>query len=339
MVEQQVVGLKVVGSSPTIYLIIRIKELNKINFDLNRINYIKYSTKSNSIFNNKNIIKFYWYTYFYMLINWSYNHFYKNHFTLFNYSYVSLKSFNDKNDLLSYKSLHKLKLTSKNTNIYSNKLDTYNLIKFEYKKLFNIFLKTNITSRTGVFKVNYSWKSFFIDHGVGVRYILLDKLFIKFKMIINLINIIYFFNLKILYFSNAFFRDEVNSLNWSNFKNLVNVWRRVMPFFTFKFGRIFDSAWVIFYKLRLEGYYIALIIDLQYHIKNLYYLNRAQYYIIGFVPLWYNSNLVSFAVPTSNDGITSQLFVFRFLLLITKSSKKLFFLNNFKTWYNFKKLI
>lgn len=333
-------GLKIVGSNPTIY-----------PFMYGRVDYKtvectklitrrdKFLIKDNKKFKTKNVIKLYWYVYFYTLVTLSYNYFYKNPDNWFFYIYSHLKIFENLNTLLSYKSLHKFKPKPVNSSMFVTRFGLRYEYKFDYRELFRIFLKMNTTAQVGLLKVNSSWKSFFIDHGGSIQYVLLGSLFIKFKLIINMLSVIYFFDLKILYFSNAFFRDEVNSLNWSNFKSFIKIWRRVLPFFTFKFGRIFDKAWIIFYKLRLEGYYVALVIDIQYHIKTLHYLNRAQYYTIGFVPLWYNSNLVHFAIPMSSHGAASQLFVFRFLILIIKDVKKNKYFNNFKIWSGFKKVI
>ena len=350
-------GLKVAGSNPASYPIIYNSDLydkgavainwcfkskSKSKTTEKKKNLLKQEYLTNELlpknFNSRfvKINKLLWYKYLFTILKLNYINLGRGAIDtstyLYNFSLISndVQKFND------YRGFYKLKLDAK----YDSKLEKYkNLVwdlKFNFIKSFKLFIQTNLYPSTVLFKTNPSWKSFFIDHSGNLKYFLLKKLFTKFKTLIYLLYTIYFFELKIIYFGNSLFKDETNSLNWVKLKNFISLWRYVLPFFTLKTSKIFNQAWIIFYKLRLNGYYTAFIIDLQYHIKTLYYLNRSQYYIIGVVPVWYNSNLVSFAIPVPNDSVVSQLFILRLVLLILKNTHKIKFESSFKLWLSYK---
>ena len=70
----------------------------------------------------------------------------------------------------------------------------------------------------------------------------------------------------------------------------------------------------MFSQLHLTGLRIALIFDVPYHEKTLYYLHRSGFYTIGPVPINYDKNLVDFPVPAGVDSVFTQMFFIRFIL-------------------------
>lgn len=122
-----------------------------------------------------------------------------------------------------------------------------------------------------------------------------------------------------LYFSNNFFKDELSAINWKFFKNLKNLYKYVSPFLFHKSTKIFNYGWLVFYKLRLSGFNIALLVDVLYHKKTIYYLNRSEFFTIGLVPTIYPSNLLNVSIPTGSDTFTTQLFFIKFLLKLNKT--------------------
>jgi hypothetical protein len=73
--------------------------------------------------------------------------------------------------------------------------------------------------------------------------------------------------------------------------------------------------------LKLRNFNIALVVDVLYHNKTVYYLHRNSFYTIGLVPVNYSSHLVNFAVPTSTENLQTQLFFIRFFIQIKKISR------------------
>ena len=199
--------------------------------------------------------------------------------------------------------------------------------------LLKIFLRTNSFTNTDTFHVHASWTSYYFKITFGDGCVIsIRKFFIRWKQAYYLLFNLFFYDIPLIVFGTTFFRKELLSFNWKSTPKLLSVWRYVSPFFFFKPSKIFDAANFIFLRLRMLGLNVALVLDITYHIKTLYYLNTTTFYTIGVVPINLNMHSVNFALPTSSDSLFTQLFFLRFFLVLKKSTKKKVYLDLQNSW-------
>lgn len=248
-------------------------------------------------------------------------------------------TFNNKPLNIKFKSLYQLKSTNTpqttsmdRTKLLFRKPDTHT----KMISILRVFLNTNVFTNTTLLRMHPSWVSYYFSVSFGDGCVIcIRKFFTRWKKTYYLMFNLFFYRINLLVFGTSFFKKELLALNWSVNTKLLNIWRYVSPFFYFKPSRIFDDANYIFHKLRLLGLNIALIIDVSYHHKTLYYLNTVSFYTIGVVPLNLNMYSVNFAVPTSSESLFTQLFFIRFFFSIKKKTKHYKYLELKKTWLNF----
>ena len=189
---------------------------------------------------------------------------------------------------------------------------------------------------SSVLRLHPSWISFFLmNHSGGNVHVSLSKFFLRWRRLYYFLFNIYFFNLGIIYFGNIFFKNDINSLNWSVLGRTESLFRYAHNFFTLKPSRIFNQGWVLFYKLRLSGLNLAFVCDLRFHKKTLYYLRRVQFFTIGIVPINYNQLLLDFALPSSSDNYTTQLFMLHFTRSLKKTAELHKYHSRSKLWKDF----
>lgn len=207
--------------------------------------------------------------------------------------------------------------------------------KLKQLVLFKVFLKANSTLGYTTFVPHTSQRSIFIRHGKkGVTFSSLPKLYASWANMYNLLFNLLFYKVEILIFSNSFFKNEVLALNWQNSNLLNSLWRYMRPFLTYQGLKINDFGNYVFRRLNEYGHSLALILDVAYHNKTIYYLRRHKFYILGIVPSNRNIKSVDFAFSIINDTIVNQLFFIRLILLIKKNIKMCRFNQLKATWLN-----
>jgi hypothetical protein len=180
--------------------------------------------------------------------------------------------------------------------------------------LFKVFIKINAVSVNALTAPHASFRLYFIRNKRGGAAIMsLPKLFNRWKSAYYLTYNLYYYRIDILTFAPSFFRNEVLSLNWQDLYRFKYVWRYTRPFLTLKPNKITNHAEFIFRRLRLLGLSIGLVTDILYHHKTIYYLRRSTFYSIGLVPSIYHINSVDFAIPTTYESILMQVFFVKFL--------------------------
>lgn len=209
----------------------------------------------------------------------------------------------------------------------SNNFNTPNLITIPKPKqlyffsLFKIFLRLNFFSPNKVLKVHATWSHIFLrDHKSNLSYINTLKFYTYWKRSYYLIFNLFYYKLDILFFGTSFLRKEITALNWSVKNWLKTHWRYIYPFMVNKPIKIFNYGWLVFYRLRLNGFNLALVTDVLYHSKTLYYLGRANFFTIGLTPLNYKANLLNFSLPTSSDSIFTQIFFLKLLISLKQET-------------------
>jgi hypothetical protein len=240
---------------------------------------------------------------------------------------------------IKFKSLYQLKLTNKIRTLTKTRTNLLFRESHTHTKMISVlrvFLNTNTFTNTTLLRMHHSWVSYYFGVGFGYGCVIcIRKFFMRWKKTYYLIFNLFYYRIHLLVFGTSFFKKELLALNWSVNVKLLHIWRYVAPFFYFKPSRIFDDANYIFHKLKLLGLNIALVIDVAYHHKTLYYLNNVSFYTIGVVPLNLNMYSVNFAVPTSSESLFTQLFFIRFFFSVRKKAKHQHYLELKKTWFNF----
>jgi hypothetical protein len=79
----------------------------------------------------------------------------------------------------------------------------------------------------------------------------------------------------------------------------------------------------------LMNFHTAMILDVFYHAKTIYYLNITGFYTFGLVPTNTNKYTLNLSLPTTQESILSQVFFIRFLLVSKKHTEKSIFNNHF----------
>lgn len=206
-------------------------------------------------------------------------------------------------------------------------------------RYFQVFIASTVSTVSSSAKVHSSWRSFFVGNKNHFVFWNLARTFAQFKALITLLRNLFFYDVVILYFSSYVFRTEVDALNWNHLATVPILWRYAYPFLTTKYSKIFDYGWAVFRLLRERGYNMAFVLDIIYHHKTLYYLDRESYFTLGLVPLWYHSNSVNVALPTLSDDLISQLFTFRLVLAVKRDTKGIQYGLFIKSWANLTRML
>ena len=240
---------------------------------------------------------------------------------------------------LKLKSMYEVKLKN---SPYKNHLVNSKIITIQPNnstkvvKLFRTFLNVNTFSNTALFEAHPTWVAYYFNVSFGDGLLIsIQKFFTRWKKTYYLLFNLFYYRIDLLVFGTSFFKNEVLSLNWLTNSSLVDLWRFVSPFFYFKPSKIFDNAIYIFYKLKLLGLNIALVMDISYHTKTLYYLKTTTFYTIGVVPLNLNMYSVNFAIPTASENLFTQLFTLKFIISIKKKTKSYQYNKLKSTWFSF----
>jgi len=255
---------------------------------------------------------------------------------LFNSVHVSSYSrlFNYKPRKLEHKSLYLLpKLDVRNSQKSSL---TPVIFEKELLAVFKGFILTNLTTSSHVLRTHPSWTPFFIQNNhSNLVYLNLGKFFTRWRRLYYLLFNVFFFKLRMLYFGNIFFKKEISALNWNSSTHIKSTWRYISPFLFLKPIKIFNQGWLIFYKFRLEGYNLAFVVDINFHKKTSYYIQRSGMFSIGLVPINYSINSLDISIPTSSDSLHTQLFFINFISLVRKSVEQYKFHQVKSQWHSF----
>ena len=207
-------------------------------------------------------------------------------------------------------------------------------------RLFKVFLQLNLYTNTHVYKTHMTWKSFFITNSSsGIHIININKIYSKWKEFYYLILNLFYFNIHILFFGTSFFKKELSSFNWKLAPQISSLWRYIQPLFFYKSNKIINYSDFLFRKLKLLNFNIALLLDVTYHNKTIYYLHKVPFYTIGIVPINESYHTVNFAIPTASNNIFAQLFFIKFITKTKKITKNIEYNNLKNLWLDFYKFL
>jgi len=209
--------------------------------------------------------------------------------------------------------------------------------KITLLKPFKTFLRFSSASSNTISIPHFSFKYFYLGYRRGGLAVLnINKLFTRWKEAYYLMFNLFYYEIEMLTFATSFFKSEVLSLNWQVMSRFKFMWRYTKPFLSLKPNKITTYGDFIFYRLNLLGLRTALVIDVLYHNKTIYYLHRASFYSLGLVPVNYNISTLNFAIPLASDSLLAQIFFIRFTTQIQQSSKSLRYQSFRSMWFRSK---
>lgn len=160
----------------------------------------------------------------------------------------------------------------------------------------------------------------------------ITKFFQYYKNFLNFISNVFYYKLPFLSFSNSAFKREILALNWSYLSKFNYIWRYTKSFMFFTPNKINDEIFTLFHNYSLMNLHTAAVLDVFYHSKTIYYLNKTGFYTFGLVPTNTPSYILNFAIPTTQESILSQVFFIRLLLSTKKHTEKHMFNDLFGKW-------
>ena len=200
---------------------------------------------------------------------------------------------------------------------------------------FRSYLRINSASQSILTTPHHSFQNFYLGYRKGGLAILnVNKFYNRWKDVYYLIFNLFYYEIELLTFGTSLFRSEVLSLNWQSMNKFKFMWRYTKPFLSFRPNKITTYGDFVFYRLNLLGLRLALVVDVLYHNKTIYYLHRSGFYSIGLVPVNYNIASVNFAIPSAADSLLSQVFFIRFLSLTQQDSTHLKYTSSKNMWYS-----
>lgn len=191
------------------------------------------------------------------------------------------------------------------------------------KKLFDTIVKLNGWLVNKNLVVHTSFKGYFIYSNLSnTGFFNLSKFTSIWLNLLTCLDNIFFFNLNFLAFGNPYFKKEVLSLNFFNTK-LVKSWGKFIDSFIFFLNnKTSTSTEFYFKKIKSMGYIIFIIVDVYYHKKTLFYLNKLGLLTVGPVPVYANMYTLFISLPTSSNSVFSNLFFFRLIMRVKKLARK-----------------
>ena len=235
-----------------------------------------------------------------------------------------------------YKPL-KLPLLSRASNLFHSKSSISSTnIKHRLFKTFKLFISTTYYNPNSSLDKNYIFRDSYYYYGTNFSTLSLNKVFIIWKNYHYLLFNLFFYDIKLLSFSNSFFINETNALNFFiNKSNLLN-FRRINPFIFFTLSQIIDYGDMLFRKLRYNGINTSLVIDTIQHSKTLYYLKYNRFFNIGLVTPSSYSKYLDVYLPVGSNSLFTQLFTIRYFLILKKQANLYSFQDKVKIWDSLK---
>jgi hypothetical protein len=265
------------------------------------------------------------------------------HFRLFNASYcllfgaMQLHNFFFKNkprrqlratnftifDQLQLKSSNRSQVFKSNQNLIPN---------YEYQ-LTQFFFLLNFRSINNFFYLNHEYsllgiqqfKSFLTSSGV--------IFFTRWRQGTTLLYSLFYLEPRSLLLGTEFFMRETCAYNWNFFDGDLIFWKYSKNYLFLKTNRVNQSTQSFYRKLKKKKIDCVFVYDAYYHFKNLYYLNKGQFFTIGLSHQRINPWLFSYVFIVLNDSLISQLLFLSLLNLSKKVVLKSVFLIKKFSWY------
>ena len=233
-----------------------------------------------------------------------------------------------------YPEHHVEKISSKPKFFSTSKYENLFLLKS-----FKVYMKINIHNSSNLRVHNSYFFSYLSFASANVSLTNIKKFFKYYKTFFHFLTNVYYYKIPFLSFGSSSFKREILSLNWFYLSKFTFMWRYTKPFFFFTPNKIRNEMFNILNNYFMLNFSTAVVLDVFYHAKTIYYLHKIGFYTFGLVPTNTPRYTLNFALPTNQESILSQIFFIRFMLSSKKYTDKYVFNNLFNKWYLLKNYI
>lgn len=194
-------------------------------------------------------------------------------------------------------------------------------LKKSWKKSIAVsFLKINMWIPNPTLQVHQSFiVLYYYNSQSNVGVFNLKKLLSVWSSALVFVQNLIVYNLHYVLFSTSYFKYESLAVNWENNKQLKTLWRYSHPFLFLLNNNMTQKSDLYFRYLQRRIVKIALVVDVYYHKRTIYYLNKYKFITIGPVPLSSSFYTLNVAFPSSSNSIFSNLFFIRLLFHLKKT--------------------
>jgi len=171
-----------------------------------------------------------------------------------------------------------------------------------------------------------------LDRQGSYNVIGLSKFYLRWKNAHTLLLNLFFFESSIFTFTNKLFLEEALVFNWNlNFVEykFFKFSQNLIYFRDNPYGHETDYLFDYFNQYKLDA---AIVTDLKTHEKNIFFMKRFNFYIIGLNPSNYNPELFSFPIPLLGDSLLGQHHFLESMLRILGLARRTKFEKLQKTW-------
>lgn len=134
----------------------------------------------------------------------------------------------------------------------------------------------------------------------------LSKVYLRWSTAFTLLLNLFFFQSPTLSFANKIFVEETMSLNWHLSYSSYKLFKYSQNLVYFRDSRYGNETREGYFELAREDYEVAIMSDVKYHEKNLFFLRTFNYYVIGLSPANYDPWELSFPIPLIGDSLLGQ---------------------------------
>lgn len=132
-----------------------------------------------------------------------------------------------------------------------------------------------------MFSVALDPKSAYGAHGIA-------KFYLRWSTASTLLMNLFFFRASSLSFANKLFVEETLALNWHLSFSSYRLFKYTQRLFYFRDVKYGNETRLGFYELETESFDVAIVADVKFHEKNLFFLKRFNFYTIGLAPANYD---------------------------------------------------
>lgn len=211
---------------------------------------------------------------------------------------------------------HFLKIVKKNANHIH--FFTPNKILHIILKLYSIINQINTSTN---FAVHANFRLLYLMRDSNKIFIFNSHTFFKkwTNIYTFLFNLFYYKTTPIV-FGSIFFKKEILSFNWISHLFKLSTWRLFSIFFIFKLTVHNRRLKTFYLQLRRKKINFALITDVEYHYKTIFYLKKTRWFTSALIPFNINPWYVMFALPILKNNFYAQFFFIKFLFFVKKTA-------------------
>ena len=196
---------------------------------------------------------------------------------------------------------------------------TFNSWGYNKNSLITKFISVNLWLPTKTLEVHPSFSLLYhYNNQSNLGVFNLKKVFNTWLNVLNFLNNVLLHNLSYLFFSSSYFKYESLAINWGTNKKLKSLWRYTNPFIFFLKNKTTRDNDIFFKYINRRVSKLAILVDIYYHKRTLYYFSKYKYITLGPVPVTSSLYSLTLAFPVSSNSVFSNLFFIRMFFRLNK---------------------